>query len=63
MMMCPRGCAFYLEYIGIDDGFGENQNLICDVYRCPACGEEVAGNCMNGDVTNFDDVDLNEEEQ
>ena len=53
MMNCPRGCDAVMEYVGIDDGFGDNGELSCDLYECPACGEQVTGDCVADDLVTF----------
>lgn len=53
MMMCPRGCDAFLEYVGIDDGFGMDGEMVCELWECPACGEQVVGDCFDSDVTNI----------
>lgn len=53
MMTCPRGCDAIMEYVGIDDGFGHDGDLACDVYECPACGEQVIGDCVEDDLVHF----------
>lgn len=45
METCPRGCDAFLEYVGIDDGFGMNGDMLCELWECPACGEQVIGEC------------------
>lgn len=47
MYQCPRGCDAFLEYVGVDDGFGMHGNLCCDIWQCPACLETVAQDCEN----------------
>jgi hypothetical protein len=44
---CPRGCDAVMEYVGVDDGFGLNGNLCCDVYECPICGGQERKDCFN----------------
>jgi len=46
MHLCPRGCDAFLEYVGIDDGFGMYGELACELWECPACGELVTGDCF-----------------
>lgn len=61
MMLCPRGCDAFLEYVGIDDGFGTHGDMCCELWECPACGEHVIGDCFSSDVTNFSPVDLTDD--
>ena len=57
MNTCPRGCDALLEYVGIDDGFGDNGDLFCDLWECPACGEQVVGDCSDELSDIFQDYD------
>ena len=45
MRMCDRGCNEEYEYIGVGDGYGIHGDCFCDVYRCPACGDEATVHC------------------
>jgi hypothetical protein len=44
---CPRGCDAEMEYKGVSDGYGMYGCSCCDVYECPACGEQEVDNCFN----------------
>lgn len=46
MEQCPRGCDAFLEYAGIEDGFGEHAEMCCEMWVCPVCDETVVGDCM-----------------
>ena len=53
MRLCPRGCDAFMAYVGIEDGYGMNGQLMCDVWECPACGEQEVGSCVDDSLMNF----------
>lgn len=45
-MMCER-CGGTLEYVGIDDGYGDYGTSACDVLKCQHCENTVIRNCID----------------
>ena len=38
---CPVCCQGTLEYLGIDDGFGDFGNQFLDIYKCSYCEARI----------------------
>jgi len=49
--LCPN-CGAPMTYVGVADGHGDYGTLLCDIYRCRDCGEEVVGHCIDGGLSN-----------
>lgn len=45
-MKCPY-CDGYMDYTGIDDGFGDNGQSVCETWHCVSCEIDVIGACFD----------------